>query len=242
MSGLTADRIAAVRQAPPQPAPEVERIARGSPEEQVNSFIKRGYMPIGSSSFNSGERQSEDAAIRQGAEVGADLVVIIDPKYTGTVTSSIPISAPTSSTTYYSGSATTYGSGGYARASSNGTATTFGTTTSLIPISVNRVDYAAWYFIKRKPARFGAVVRDLDKSQREELQSNKGVSAVVIVDNSPAFDADILVGDMIIEMDGESVANVQRYEAILAARPGKLVEITLVRRGQQIKKSVQLRS
>jgi len=56
--------------------------------------------------FNSGRPESEDAAVRQGEEVGADLVLVLNPNYTGSVNSRVPITTPTTSTTYSNATAT----------------------------------------------------------------------------------------------------------------------------------------
>jgi len=239
VNGATPELIAARRAGPPPATPAVERAQPGDKKLIVAAYEKRGFSLIGYSAFNSGKNESERAAIQQGQEVGADLVLILNPKYTGSVTTSVPIVTPTTSKSYSSGTATAYGAGAPVTAYANSTTTTYGTTTNYVPITVNRSDYAALYFIKIR-IRLGAIFRNLSDLERQDLQTNKGVVINAIVDGSPAFDADILIGDMVLSVDGQAVTNVTGLQAMLAERAGKQITFGLLRRGQKIEKNIQL--
>lgn len=241
MRDVTPESIAASRAAPPSGSPIVERVPRVDPKELLDSYMKRGYGLIGTSAFTSGQRVSDQAAIAQANEVGADLVAIIDPAYAGTVTTSVPISTPTSSTTYYSGTATAYGNGGPVTAYGSGAATTYGTTTTMMPVSVDRTEYAAWYLVKIK-YRLGVYVRELNQAERAELQSNKGAVIRVVVDGTPAFDADLLPGDIIVEMDGQEITSPEKFGIVSRTRTKDAIDVSLIRRGQRIKKTVQIKA
>ena len=162
---------------------------------------------------------------------------MINPRYTGSVTTSIPITTPTSSTSYTSSNATAYGTGGSATAYGNSTTTTYGNKTTYIPITVNRVDYGAVFFVKQR-FRFGAFTRDLSDAERRDLQSNQGAAVEVIVDDSPAFDADILVGDIVTALNGHSIANTARLMQQLGELQPGLTRITLIRDTQRLDKQV----
>jgi hypothetical protein len=237
--GATAEAISSIRATTPPAMPILERSAPGNPDAVVAAYAKRGYVVIGTSMFNSGHNESEEAALKQGKSVGADLVLVLNPQYTGTVTSSIPLTMPTSTTSYSSGTATAYGPNGTVNAYGNSTTTTYGSKTTYIPMSVNRSDYGAVYFVKRT-FNLGAFVRDLNDTERQELQTNHGVIVLTIVDDTPAFNADVLPGDVITAIDGVSVSNQAGFQSMLGARKGKLVSFSLVRRGQPVEKSIQL--
>jgi hypothetical protein len=239
--GATPEMIAAHREAPPTGQPIVERAAPPGPDTTalLDAYAKRGYVLIGSSSFNSGRAESEDAAVQQGRHVGADLVLILNPRYTGSTTTAVPLTTPTTTTSYSTGTATAYGPGGVVNAYGSGTTTTYGTTTTMMPLTIHRSDYGAGYFIKRKWS-FGALWRDLNDTERQELQSNKGVYVRLVVDNSPAYLADILPGDIIVAVDGSPVLNQQSISDELRARGGQKVTVSLYRRGNRLEKSVQL--
>ncbi len=194
---------------------------------------------IGYSSFNTGHRQSDSDAIEQGAKVGADLVLVVDPKYSGTVTTSVPITTPTTSTSYTTGTATAYGSGGTVNAYGNSTTTTYGTQTHFVPMSVRRFDYGA-YYLYRRHYTFGALYRDLNDAERQALQSNKGAVIGTIVDGSPAYEADILAGDVVVAVDGAAVAGWHGLSETLSQKAGRTVELSIVRNGHPLTKTVKL--
>jgi hypothetical protein len=239
---MNPDRLALVasrRVSPPPAEPIVERSQPGDPKTILDAYAKRGYVLIGSSMFNSGRAPSEAAAVQQGKGVGADLVLIFNPRYTGSVTSTVPIVTPTSSTSYSTGTATAFGPRGAVTAFGSGTTTTYGTQTNFIPMTVNRSNYGAAYFVKQR-FDLGAFTRDLNDSERHQFQTNKGVIVTSIVDGTPAFDADILVGDRIISVDGVEISNGQSFFSTLKPKAGQKVTLAIARDGKQIDKSVQL--
>jgi membrane-associated protease RseP (regulator of RpoE activity) len=237
--GWTPETIAKMRVAPAPPAPVVERSQPVDGQIVLAAYAKRGYVMIGNTFFNSGKNETEEAAIRQGQVVGADLVLILNPRYTGSVTSSVPITLPTTSTTHSTGTATAYGPGGPVTAYGSGTSTTYGSQTTFIPMTVSRSDYGAVYFIKQKFS-FGAFSRDLNDAERQEHQTNKGIVIVQVVNDTPAFDADILVGDMVVSVDGVSVSNYAAFRNMLIEHQGKVTTFSLLRHGQTIEKEVKL--
>lgn len=236
-AGATPEQIAKLRVGPPPKIPALEHASR--PDDAIAAYVRHGYALIGYSSFNSGRGQSDDAALSQGAKVGADLVVVVDPKYTGSISSSIPITTPTTTTSYSTGTATAYGPGGPVTAYGDATTTTYGNQTTYVPMTVHRYDYGALYFIKRHYV-FGASLRDLNDDERRALQSNAGVSVVVVVDGSPAFRSDVLAGDIIVATDGQPVYGHQAFSDFLAQKRGQTVAFTIVRGGQRLSKSIQL--
>ena len=165
--------------------------------------------------------------------------VVLDPKYAGFVSTTVPITTPTSTTSYTTGSATAYGAGGPVTAYGNATTTTYGTQTNYIPMTIHRFDYGALYLYKRH-WRFGANYRDLNDDERRGLQSNKGVAVVMLVDGSPAYRSDVLVGDIILAVDGQPVYGHQDFGELLEQKSGHTVVLTISRAGQTITKTVAL--
>ncbi len=239
LPGVTPDKIAQARAAPPPKVPALEHAAGPGPQVQA-AYGRRGYVMIGYSSFNSGHSETDAGALAQGAKVQADLVVVISPQYTGSVTSTVPITTPTSQTSYTNGSATAYGPGGSATAYGNSTTTTYGTQTTYVPMTVNRVDYGALYFFKQGHVTFGANCRDATDAEHRALQSNRGAVVTFVVDGTPAFRADVLAGDMIVAIDGSPVYGYQGYLDLLGQKRGQKVDVTIVRNGESITKAVLL--
>jgi hypothetical protein len=234
--GATPEVIAKIRVTPPPERPLIEHSPTFPPPDV---YLRRSYIAIGYSSFNSGHKESEKNAIAQGQKVGADLVVIVNPSFTGSVTSQIPITTPTTETSYTSGTATAYGSGGSATAYGNSTTTTYGTRTNYIPMTVNRFDYGAVYFVKRSFV-FGALWRDLSNEERAVLQSNSGVYVTSVVNDTPAFRNDVLAGDIIVKIDGQLIYGQQAASDALTNKRGQDVGLTIFRNGQFIEKHVKL--
>lgn len=237
--GVTSERVAARRVSPPSGSPTLERSPPGNPDAVLEAYAKRGYMMIGHSMFNSGKNESEAAAIEQGKAVGADIVLVLNPQYTGSVSTSVPLTMPTSTTSYTTGSATAYGSRGPVTAYGNATTTTYGSTTTYMPMTVHRSDFGAVYFVKVRSI-FGAVVRDLNDAERQELGTNKGVVVLTIVDDAPAFHADILPGDIISVINDVAVPNAKGFTDIIGEQKGKEAAVTVIRRGQRLNKMVKL--
>jgi hypothetical protein len=237
-SGATPEQIAATRA---NPAPQTPKLEHGSGNAQavVDAYVRHGYALIGYSSFNSGHRESDNSAESQGARVGADIVVVIDPHYTGSLTTSVPLTTPTTQTSYTTGTATAYGPGGTAMAYGNSTMTTYGTQTTYIPMTVHRFDYGALYFVKRHIV-FGANIRDLNDDERRALQSNRGVYVLSVVEGSPAYRGDLLPGDILTDFAGQPIFGVKGETDLALSHAGQKVDVTLVRGAQTISKSVQL--
>lgn len=94
VNGFDAQRISELRVSPAPSQPQVERARPGNADQVLDAYAKRGYIMIGNSMFNSGRPESEDSAVLQGHSVGADLVLILNTNYTGSITSAIPITTP----------------------------------------------------------------------------------------------------------------------------------------------------
>ena len=233
---MTPQRIAELRVAPPPATPAVDHTSN---PVGVMALIRHGYAVLGISTFTSGHSESDEDAITQGQKVGADLVLIVDPRYTGTVSGQIPITIPTADTSVTHGSATAYGTGGSATAYGTSTTTTYGTQTDYVPFNINRYQFASFYFIKRHYS-LGAIFRDLTDEQRRMIQSNSGAYVSVVVDGTPAFNSNILVGDIVTSINGHSAANHEIASQLCKQFGGQTVSIRLVRGGRIIEKKYPL--
>jgi PDZ domain len=238
--GATPEKVAEMRVAPPASTPQVAHIARLDDQGAYRKYTREGYQAIGYSSFTSGHRQEDDDAIDQATKVGADLVLIVDPRYTESVTTSVPLTTPTATTSYTNGMATAYGTGGSAVAFGNSTTTTYGTNTTYVPMTVNRYEYGALYLVKQR-YKLGANCRDLSDQERQEIQTNRGVYVMTIVDGTPAYTSDILPGDVIMAVDGSGIDGGANFNELISARSGQTVELAIIRQGKTISKMVTLR-
>ena len=234
--GATPEVIQESRANPPPQTPLVNH-SPTVPESDI--YLREGYIPIGYSFFNSGRAEPEKNAILQGQKVKADLVVIVNPSFTGSVTSQVPITTPTTQTSNTTGTATIVGAGSPVTVYGNSSTTTYGSKTNYIPVTVNRYDYGAVYFIKRKFS-LGVNWRDLTNEERSTLQSNSGLYVTAVVNNTPAFRNDILVGDVILQIDDEKVYGQEIASSILGNKLGQEIELTIYRNGEIIQKRLIL--
>lgn len=203
-------------------------------------LARRGYVMVGSSSFQgSSSSVSDRQLIEQATKIGAH-VVLANASYSHTTNSVVPLTLPNNTTSYSTGSATAYGPGGTARAYGSSTTTTYGTQTTYIPVSDTRSNYGAAYFAKNK-ARLGVSVQPLSDAQRQQLQSNIGLNIDIVVDDSPAFLADVLPGDVLTAINGRPLGSVDAFfEALRALPPSSTALLSLNRGGAPLEKSVAL--
>lgn len=215
-------------------ASDVELFQHGADTQaDARSMRERGYLMVGFSQFN-GASVDTDLAIQHARAIGAE-VVLVSGIYRNTVSGSMPLTLPAPAqtvTTQHSGTVNTYGRGGttYGTYSGNSTATiSGGTQTTYIPYSVDRFDYLASYWVKVKPALFGAFFDDLNSEQRQQLERNRGAVIDLVVNDSPAFHADVLPGDIVTEFDGVPVTDARHLLALIQAAAGREVSVSVMR-------------
>lgn len=73
------------------------------------------------------------------------------------------------------------------------------------------------------------------------LESTSGVLVSEVVKNQPAEKAGLEAGDVIVEVDGKPVRDVEHFRRMVAERaPGSMVEFRLIRGGREQRKRVRL--
>jgi hypothetical protein len=217
-------------------------------DASLDVIYKRGYRMIGHSSFeaNSGDYSNE---LKQYAnELGADIVLVAS-KSAGTMTGVLPIVSYTpgeSSTSYTTGTATARATSGvhtaYATAnySAASTTTTSGSTsTTWIPYSVERTRYSAAFF-RRSAWVFGAAYQSLTEAEWVASGKNAGVRVTALVDRGPAFLGNVLVGDILLTIDGETIYSQSHFDELLRARAGSIVKIVVQRKDKAVEIEIPL--
>jgi C-terminal processing protease CtpA/Prc len=96
----------------------------------------------------------------------------------------------------------------------------------------------AVYYVKFK-LPFGASFRDLHADEREKLGAS-GVRIGKIIGGSPASDANLRAGDIILKVDGETIAGRTAFEKLLRKHMGKRVTLTISRNGNVSTRLVRL--
>jgi hypothetical protein len=173
-------------------------------------LLSKGFVLIGQSSFN-GSLEGQEQAVLQAQRIGA-LVVVVSSTYTNTQINTVPLLIPNNTTTYGSGFAYV-GSGS---ASYFGSSTTYGTAVVPVTTQQRRFDQAALYFVKStKKHKYGLGVVDLTPELRSTHERNTGALIHVVIEDSPAFYANLLPGDILIQIDGVDVRNFEHALALM---------------------------
>jgi S1-C subfamily serine protease len=187
------------------------------------------------SSFN-GESESEQAVANQAKSVGA-VLVLVNSKFTDSRVVTTPLFLPDNQTTYYSG----YVNGTYGSANYSGSSTTYGTTVVPITSAQQRYDQTAVYFVKiTKKPKFGLNLEDLPPELRARYERNTGALITIVMEESPAFVANIIPGDILIEFNGTPVINAEQAFNLMRTYSPKLDKclFKIIRNGTE--KSIEL--
>ena len=182
-------------------------------------------------------QQGEEKAIDQAEKIGAAYILLAS-KYQSTVRGTMPITTPTTSTTYNSGTVSAYGSGGYANGMYSGTSTTYDTQTTYIPYSVDRYEQAALFFKPLARIGLGVKLGLLSDADKQRLQSNKGMRVEAVRKGSPAFAADILPGDIVISIGGKPTYDLDSTKAAVIATRGHEADYVLFRQSKLLTKKI----
>jgi hypothetical protein len=210
----------------------------GNHDETAMQLREEGYHAIGLSSFWAKD-YSETKAIEQAEHVKAS-VVLFSKKYRNSESGSVPLTLPTTQTSYNSFSGNVYGTGGSANYYGSGSTTTYGTQTTYLPYTNHYYDYMVSYWVKQKNFRFGIEPKELSETDKVALQSNKGVRVDLVVKNTPAYEADILKGDFIKQIAEDPILDTKSFFKAIDKHEGTTVKIMLIRNGQEITKEVSI--
>jgi len=95
----------------------------------------------------------------------------------------------------------------------------------------------AAYYVKFK-LPFGASFRDLHADEREA--AGGGVSLGDVIGNSPAAEANLLKGDIVVKFNAEPIRDRAHFQKLLRANMGKRVTLTVSRNGATLARTVRL--
>lgn len=236
-SNVDDEHVANIRADAPGDAPKL--VSGINIDTDPKMMLEKGYVLIGYSSFFGPGNNSSDDALSQGKKVHADAVIY----YMGhkdTVSAAMPMTTSSRTDSTANINASSYGSGGYRSVSGTGYGTSTTRGTQYVPYSVDRFNYFASYWVKRKPPIFGAGLGHLSSEQRSKIKSNKGVVVGYLVKDTPAYNSDILEGDIIRKVNDSDVSDPEGLLRLLEESAGKTIDIEIIRDSQTIHKSVKL--
>lgn len=199
-------------------------------------LVEDGYVLLGTSSFN-GPMESEQSLTSQAKRIGAELVIATNA-YTDTAAGAVPVTTYSPQT--YSTSGSMYSSGG-GWATYSGTTTGTVANTTMMPYSVRRYDQSASYWTRTaRPRVFGAMVDEMTAEDRRQLGANQGVKLVAAQRGGAAWNANLLPGDVIVSVNGQTVSSKGQFQEIVGRAAGNRVQMSIARGSERREVSVDL--
>jgi len=228
---------------------EYLKCAKDQRADSIRLYNTKGYVLLGEASFEANAANYEKQLRAKASELNAD-IVLTTSSFAGTRNIVIPLTTyePGQVTNTYSTgqiNATAYGSNGssaYTTGQYSGTSTSISsgtTSTTYLPMQITRNSYWAAFLRKNIPL-FGVFYLPLTDNERILLQRNTGVKVTTIVDESPAYYANILPGDYIITFNNTTVTTPQMLHAITEENLGKEIKLGIIRNGQNKEISLKL--
>lgn len=97
----------------------------------------------------------------------------------------------------------------------------------------------AAYYVRFK-LLFGATFRNLNASEREQLQVSGGVQIGAVVGGTPASQANLMAGDYVTSVNGKAVAGRVEFQELLKNEAGKPVTLEVIRNQKRADRVVRL--
>lgn len=211
--------------------PSVEQpetfMATGNLVDDVDRMWRRGYGVMGYSTFNSPNDKTADA-IKWGRALKARYVML-GARLTSSQTGALPVTTPQTRTSTSNGMI-----GG---TPFSATTTRYGTQTNYVPFTVNRFDKLAVYFSEVRKKGTGILPRELTPAEISSLETQRAMAVRAVRDGSPAYEANILPGDVIVEVNGKPADDANWMAAVQA---GPVLHVKLMRNGQPREVSVSI--
>lgn len=193
------------------------QIAQSSnPDRDINNLLAKNFRIIGQSSFN-GKMHTDEDVIAQATRVRATHV-LYGSKFVATQAISTPLFTP------------------------NGLG---GINTTAFTNQQMRYDQWAYYFAKSKTKlRFGLFAEDLTPDERKAIGSNTGVAVRLVVEDTPAFYANIFKDDVITHLNNQAVLTAEQLSTALSsiAADAQSATFTIIRNSEKIVVNVDLRA
>ena len=234
---------------PPSANPEIIVVAQSDAKVQARHLMEKGFAALGFAGFKGSGKASRNNLTEQAKKVGAD-VVIYSSQYSHTERGVQAVSTyepgQTYTTTSY-GSATAniyggrYNAYGYGNYSDYTTTSSSGTVhTDYVPYERRVNEHSASFWRRVKPGVFGAVFKAIPDDLRSKLQRNTGAYIDVVVNDSPAFKANIMQADVLIGVADKPVSTDTEAGAIIRSYAGQKVPVKVIRANRTVTLEVQL--
>lgn len=226
------------------PSPEIPKVGQDplivssqNLNQDFGTLLSKGYIFLGLSKF---EAQMDERynVIQQGRDVGAS-VIITNNSFLGISSTTVPLLLPTTSSTYHTGSVSGYSHDSAFVGNYSGSTTT--NSNQWVPMTVSTQIYqqtTAFFVKSNQQFKFGVYYRDLTTDEKRVFSRNSGVVVTTVIENSPAYMKNVLVGDVItaindIEITNSghagSIINSSNLQTVSVFRKDQLVSIPFIK-------------
>ncbi len=213
----------------PSTAPAEIVASSGNLWDDTLRMWERGYALMGYSSFNGQLR--DPAKVLKFAKKLKARYVVTSAGQVSEANGVAPLTLPTSINSRTFGNMSTANNyGSTTTGTFDATTMTIGSQTTYIPFAIRRADQVAAFFnlVERKGS--GVYGRELTNAERALLGTNHAMVVLAVREGSPAFNSDIVPGDILMTVN-EAPFSVVAWNAATHATPAKTVRVELRRRG-----------
>lgn len=194
--------------------------------EDYRRMVASNFMLLGISDYNASQIGSR-TALTLATMIGAQ-IVIIEPKYADADTDPLPFHPQLRR------------SGDDNRG--GGPANNVGPAhiPAHIPDAISTSDYGAQFWARAKLPVFGANFSNFDMADARVAGTDEGVKVYVIIRNSPAFDGNVIINDLITHVDGDPVRSVQDFMNIIERNAGNEITLSVIRKNEKLSLPIEL--
>lgn len=219
---LVEDNVGIPADSPPEVLP-----SGGDVDSDIGALWAKGFVAIGYTAFETNNGNTRDGE-RLAKKLKAKYV-IISSRITATSTIQIPITTPSNTTTYTNGTVNVAGRAGSAQGNYNQTSTTYGSSTTYIPMVSSRYSKMAIFFRELEKQGTGINPRGLSPDEIRHFETKRAFVVRFVRDGSPAYMADILPGDVVLKVNDSPADTETWIKAVKGTQP---MSVTLSRGGK----------
>ncbi|GAB6037340.1 hypothetical protein JCM15519_18990 [Fundidesulfovibrio butyratiphilus] len=226
--GATADVLASLTTPCQDPV-----VTRGPADAQTPArMYRRGFMLMGTSAYNA-QGVSDKDLTEFARQLGAcEVLLHLRPVRT---------EGYTYVESYNPGYMVYYGRGGYGWGGGFGVYTPGYYSGGYVPYVRDSFDVTATFWAKmREPMTLGIWADRIPDPVRKAHNLDRGAYVIAVRDNSPADQAGILAGDVILRIGDKAVDGEGAWNAAVSEYEGRPAVFTLVRDGKSLRKTVIL--
>ena len=204
--------------AAPEKASEVQLVRGTQIKTNYMLFLRKGYVAIGYSLFqtlSSDGREVTEIAKKENANLA------VAYKMSKTV---YQIYLPTISPT----------------ANRAGTSIGSGVATGQMPLKIDGHDYLVMYWAKAASRPFGVYLSNPSPRVRNSIGVSGGAYVNTVINNTPANNADIVAGDVILAINHVNIQGAQEANLILHRDTGRIILVKIWHHGKTRTKAIEL--